>query len=721
MARGTVRLGRLAVAGLVLLAGCSAGSEDSSEPAFATRTVEGLKLPARVQGQMLAAATQDGFVPRFWAGVNLGSTVPGTQPGEVAATRADYDRWLEGMGDLGARVVRIYTILRPAFYDALASYNEEHSDKPLFFIQGVWIPEEEFLSTGNAYAPAVTDGFKAEIADAVAVVHGDAELPERPGHAGGEYTADVSGWLLAFSIGVEWDPHAVQSTDELNDGQGPYQGRYFTSSSQATPMESWLASMLDYTADRDAARGWSRPLTFTNWLTLDPLDHPYEPLPEEDLVSVDATRVAATDAWPGGFFASYHAYPYYPDFMRMTPEYQTYERPRDGEVDPYSGYLHALKQHHGDQAVMVTEVGVPSSLGNAHLGPLGRDQGDHSEQEALAINEELLRNIAEEGYAGGILFEWTDEWFKFTWNTVDYELPADRRQLWRNDLNNEERFGLIATEPASKPVVVLDGKEDEWADNDSQVIAESRGEVREVRAVKDEQYLYLRLLLDEDESWREHPVTVGLDVRPGGNRGLPGHDGVYSEADVAVVVGPEDSAEIFQAAWWEPTRIQYGLGLGYIPADADDMKQGSGAWVHPMQILNRPYTVPANGEKRPPEVREIEQVGLGNGDPESDDFDVRTLVAAEGKVIELRLPWALLGFADPSSVKLFEAQPKGEVRTLDVERVGIAVVAEGGELLTTSGYAWEPWQGVTWHERRKAGFDDLGATMRELQESGLGE
>ena len=99
-------------------------------------------------------------------------------------------------------------------------------------------------------------------------------------------------------------------------------------------MESWIASMLDYTAALDAERGWSRPLTFTNWLTLDPLDHPYEPLPEEDLVSVDATHIAATDAWPGGFFASYHAYPYYPDFMRLTPEYQTYERPRDGERRP---------------------------------------------------------------------------------------------------------------------------------------------------------------------------------------------------------------------------------------------------------------------------------------------------------------------------------------------------------------------------------------------------
>ena len=86
--------------------------------------------------------------------------------------------------------------------------------------------------------------------------------------------------------------------------------------------------------------------------------------------------------------------------------------------------------------------------------------------------------------------------------------------------------------------------------------------MREVRAVKDERRLYLRLLLDEPESWREQPIIVGIDVRPGENHGLPGNPGVYPEADVAVVIGPEDEADLLQAAWWEPTRIRYGLGSG---------------------------------------------------------------------------------------------------------------------------------------------------------------
>jgi hypothetical protein len=114
------------------------------------------------------------------------------------------------------------------------------------------------------------------------------------------------------------------------------------------------------------------------------------------------------------------------------------------------------------------------------------------------------------------------------------------------------------------------------------------------------------------------------------------------------------------------------------------------------------------------EVHELGNLPIGSGDPSSPDFDSRTLVAAEGDVVEARLPWALLGYADPSSLMLLEVHPNGAATTLRGGRVGIAVLSEGSALLPTSGYAWDPWQSVAWNERKKAGFDDLASTMQEL-------
>ena len=35
----------------------------------------------------------------------------------------------------------------------------------------------------------------------------------------------------------------------------------------------------------------------------------------------------------------------------------------------------------------------------------------------------MMSAIKQEGYAGGMVFEWADEWFKFTWNTLPLEVP----------------------------------------------------------------------------------------------------------------------------------------------------------------------------------------------------------------------------------------------------------------------------------------------------------
>ena len=363
--------------------------------------------------------------------------------------------------------------------------------------------------------------------------------------------------------------------------------------------------------------------------------------------------------------------------------------------------------------VMITEFGVPSSVGLAHHGPLGRDQGGHTEQEAMRIDADLLRIIHAQGFAGGFVFEWADEWFKFTWNTIDCELPPDRRQLWRNPWTNEEHFGLVAMEPGEDAAVTVDGVDAEWRTNGSQVIRESRGAVREVRAVKDEAYLYLRLVLDDPGSWRRHPVTLGFDVLPGTSGGLPGLAGRYPQADYTVVLGPGADGRALVRASNDQYVILYGKARGYFEYEAAALREGSGAWDLQRLITNRPLTVPSTGERLPVESVPVGDLRFGTSDPDDPAFDSRVTWAA-GAVLEVRLPWQMIGFSDPSSRLALAVRPDGALATVAVPRIGIAVAA-GRSLSVTRGYSWDPWQHATWHERPKAGREAFAEAVRDVQ------
>lgn len=632
--------------------------------------------------RVLAESGPDGFAlhtasgdKRFLPGVNLGSTTPLHQPGELAIEAADYRRWFRQMGDLGIRVVRIYTIHPPAFYDELGRYNRTHPQAPLYLVQGIYLPDESYVEgDGTLYDARVDAAFAAEIADASAAVHGDLRRGERPGRASGTWRSDVSAWVVAWIAGVEWDPGGVTRTDDVHRGASYTPGRFFTAADDATPTERWIARHLDHLAAAEAERGSSAPIAFVNWPTLDPLAHPDEPNPMEDLASVDANRVLPTDAWPAGTFASYHAYPYYPDFLRH--EEALWRTEHDGRPDPYAGYLRRLRDHHAGMPVMVTEVGVPSSLGSAHDGPLGRGQGGHTERTAMETDAALVRLVAAQGLAGALVFSWTDEWFKRTWNTTEHQLPGDRRQLWHDPLTNEQYFGLVATDPGPVP----DGAAE---------LVRRTGPVAYVLAEADASYVHLDVTFRDELPGR---LVVSSDTVPA----LPGDD---YRIDVDLSGG---RAQAWVRAELDPVRLD---------TDQERYQPDVGQPWHRFRLLtNRALEV--QGRSFPAEHQAVGELLDGSWDPEDDDYDSRATwhVDPAHRTVRLRVPWAMLGLADPSSrTALGPGKPAGAqiVRGIrlsfdaDGERVGMD-------------YTWPTWNHVEHTERLKPGVDVLADAFRDL-------
>ena len=88
--------------------------------------------------------------------------------------------------------------------------------------------------------------------------------------------------------------------------------------------------------------------------------------------------------------------------------------------------------------------------------------------------DQMMQDIAQQGYAGSLIFSWQDEWFKRTWNTV-HAVDLDNTAYWSDAQTNEQFFGLLTFDPgAEKSVCYVDGDAGEWTEGDV-VISDGEG------------------------------------------------------------------------------------------------------------------------------------------------------------------------------------------------------------------------------------------------------
>ncbi|WP_339273453.1 hypothetical protein MKY59_20345 [Paenibacillus sp. FSL W8-0426] len=722
------------LAGTAVLAGGVLAGWQFMQPRLATYTAEnGAEMKFKTEGAKFMEYGQDGiWREMFVKGVNLGATSPGHYPGEFPLTKEDYQRWFGQIQELGANVIRIYTVHEPIFYSALVDYNRGR-EQPLYFIQGIWSPEEQLIEGKDAYADHIVQTFKQEIEKAVSAVYGDADVPEKQGASSGEYTADAGKYLMAWHVGTEWDPTMVENTNAKHADVPQYKGAQFAGTADASPFENWLAELLDYTAGLEKTYGWEHPVTFTNWVTTDVLEHPGEPLYEEDLVSVDARHIKPVD-WQGGYFAAYHVYPYYPDLFHTDQTLQTI-KDENGEYNTYKSYLRKLKAEFSDMPVMITEYGVPSSLGISHLGMGGRDQGGHNETEQGEIDASLTQDIYDEGYAGAILFMWQDEWFKKTWNTMPFEIPADRRAYWLNVLTNEKMFGLLAMDPGKQDRLTIDGKLDDWDALQEGEVNVWQGKVegiQQIRMTHDEAYLYIGVTLDKPFDPKQTLLRLGTNTLTGGNqpgKRLPGRT-MSDGLETVITLGKDDESEVEIARDYDFNRRLYGKdGYNMLPKEEELSDDPFQPWKLAVSLTMTP---PDTRSAHPFLDAEVGILKRGTNAPGQADEDSLTAWQYSGNQVEMRIPWMLLGFGDPSSLQVIQYGPLPGGRTFETETTqGITIVPwltdratgkvawPGGEkntldLRTLPVYSWKPWEQVNYSERLKLSYDAMRERFEQI-------
>ena len=461
----------------------------------------------------------------------------------------------------------------------------------------------------------------------------------------------------------------------------------------------------------------ARPVAYTNWPTLDPLRHATEPTREEETTirrrqglatrtrlkeydndgdGLDAMLVRPTAANLGGYFAAFHAYPYYPDFIGLDSAYGA-ARASAGPSH-YFGYLQDLKRHHAGRPLLIAEYGVPSSRGLAHLDADGLHHGGHDEAGMAAADARLTREIREAGLAGGILFAWLDEWFKHNWVVIDLERPADRTRLWHNVQDAEQHYGLLGQYAGDADRPVPGGDPARWRGG---ALPRSYGDDSlRLRVGWDPAYLYLAI---EDA---QANARYRIDIDTWKSFGVEFVVVVNDTADAQLLVTPTYNPYVGPKPGMRPT----DLDLFYNDEASVDARRAEGAFDSLFVTTNR-FRVARDGRRFA--ARGVNRGRLRYGRAANSSNADWYLDRAEA-MLEIRLPWNLLNVTDPSSrAVLARVRPSGQFRTAITDGFRFVVSRPNARVGPTPTVAWPTWEVPRFHERLKPAYYAMQAVWRE--------
>ena len=668
-----------------------------------------LQLPFRASEGSMWRNTGTGWEKLYVNGVDLGPGAPGYYPLAPPTDGATYAGWIHDAAQLNANAVRVYAVLPPAFYRAYRHYRDGGGNMAL--IQQIWIgpPPENDL-----YTPSFVDATKQKIRNVVDAVHGRGVLPPSKEQSGGIYDQDVAAGVAGFMIGGDLDSGIYSQTNIINGGKTRYSG-HFVSISDAVASEVWFAEMMDYLVDyENSTYNWQHPVAIENGPDHDPARGT---LTEE--------RLRAEPAYNAGLFATYAAFPYFPEELTRDPQYLN---ARDSVgPNPLFGYLRLVRSRLS-LPLVVTEFGMSTSIATRRLQVSGLNQGGLSETAQADLLLRLRQSIQEAGCAGGIVFELTDEWYRQGWMPEGFDTPSDRGMLWFNALDPSKQYGLIGFR--TKKWQLFSGNASAWKDErelygpaPAPVALDpytKQHDLRSVQVAADEGYLYLKITVgcldcvgnrrDGKTHFDQAAYAIALNTLPGraGVKTLPFGDlQLTSGANFLLYLGDAGTSRLLVAENYNPYEVAPRLDF-----PKEIQLRYRRAFETRAATIGGFINFPTANSESP------SMFHYGSGDPASKDFDSTAEWYADvaHSAILVRIPWGKLLVVDPSHLDVFASYTERQglvpaptpgvtisVYALktngsdsnDLAKMTVAMSLPAAGNVQPALFTWERWESVT--------------------------
>ena len=668
----------------------------------------------RTEGREILYQGENGtWEPFVIRGVDLSASIPGHAASDYAPDYEDYSRWLGQIGEMGANTIRVFTIMDADFYEALYDYNTGNP-QPLYLLQGLSVPDDANYGAGDVYQSEFEGLLLENGCAAVDVIHGNRTI-DLGNHTGtGTYRWDVSPWTLGYLLGHEWDSGIIAYTNNSTQGSLSCQGTYFTTSPEASRFEVVMARLMDQiTAYESDKYRQQRLISFINSVWDDPFAYTYIYNARYLTYNqVDMEHIIPTQELLSGTFASYRLQLNCPDFQNYLTDEQRAELGSlldglDG-TDLYSGYLKLLSRYH---TVPVAAVGFGFSSAR---GAILEGSEPMTEQEQGQALVGLWRDTRQADWVGGFVSTWQDVWERNSWNTVPftYGYGVDP---WQDVQTDGQCYGLMSFlwgEEGS--VCQVDGDAGEWAGETP--VWERNG---------------LRLFMDYDDKYLyfygegfdpdTQVLYLPLDTTPkSGSTYADGYDLSFQQAcDFLVIIDGRYNSRVEVQEYYEALWAIFSYETARVNAYTQEERRDRDSPVfRPVRMLVQSAEPQIQSTWSPEPTYETGKLRYGNADPDAADFDSLADFCFTENGVEIRIPWQLLNFSNPSEMMIHDDYYECYgVESFSINEMYVGAMLAGDDSrLRMSAFPLEGWGGtITYHERLKESYYILQDYWQSLQ------
>lgn len=647
-------------------------------------------------------------------GVNLGGFIPNSYVTDYSIDYDKYYEWLESIYEMGSNTIRLDTIFNDEFYNAFYDFNENH-ERHLYLIQGINLDTYALNSHINGFDKEYYGELITQAENAVDVVHGRKKLTLSK-HGKGTYKKDVSKYVLAYIVGSEWMEDTILYTNNTLSEKAGYTGKYISTTDTASSFETMLAKVMDHLISYEAKKySEIHSISFINTPETDPVaiipEVRFDPDKEiytlypdtlkyfyHKAVKLDLENINAINGY-NGLFASYNISSYYPNYLSY--ENKEYD-------DTYASYISSLVSHH-TVPVLVTEFAYSTSRGVSTLvDDVYGNFGGMTEQEQGESLVKAYHSIINSNAAGGVIATWQDEWDKRSWNTIE-KVDVTKAIYWNDTQTTNQGLGLLSFDPGKKKsVCYVDGNVSEW--NDDDLVLDNSDLSLSMK--QDEKYLYFYIKRKNDNKM---PIYIPIDTT---NKSGSKYSSNYNlnfdrNADFLILIDGENS-EIFVQEYYNVLNAVDGYEV-YNKNSYINKPEKDSSLFTPINLLIEPYSV--NTFSRTYGSATLVNTGkltYGNGNPNSNDFNSQADYYEMNGNIEIRIPWGILNFSNPSDLQIHDDY----YENYGVEEINISKIYVGAGInsnIELKPFKLEKWTKATYHERLKKSYFIVQNDWRNLQ------